>query len=392
MDFKLKMVLMTLWVQISCSSGPIKSKGEIGTPLSPESGLYNSYGIETSTLFVVDKSTHRLLGVSLSDLSIKHQFELKNKEVDHCVSMDINEKFAIDFSKKHLNIYGVDGGIYDRPFNFQGTPSSVAYNPYTRTMIMQDNLGSVGVMKLAENGAIEKSWLGGPKLAENQTIIAGDLDKSGRLILSLSDGSISVVDIDSTLEKQAWQEVTFAPNLGLVNWISPDGGNGDLVLVASPTKIAIINLATRAIVEERTLDAGATIQAVSKAGRPHVYTIKNDLVSLYFLNAKGAIEVANLAQTSLADLKQSYMDSGATSLTMLFSSGKKSHSVIKLRLSDALVMVEKTIGTDGETSVNASSVFVNFNDPLGALELHNLENSDVKRLEGYNFDYIRGRN
>jgi hypothetical protein len=380
-------------ILFSCSKAAENgSTGSIGSRISDQAGLYNAYGIETSTLFVVDQATDRLLRVSLGDFSIKQEIELKEKNSEHYVAMDINEKFAIDFSKKHLNIYGVDGGVYQKPFSFQGTPKSVAYNPYTRTMIMQDNLQSVGIMKLAENGAISKSWLGGPQLSQGKSIIAGDLDKSGRLALAMSDATMSVVDIDQTIEKQSWQSVDFSPSLGILNWIAPDHRNQDLVLCTSSTVIAIVNVATKTVLEQKTIESSAIIQFQSKAGRPHVFTLSAGGVSLYFINANGALEVESLAQTSLAGLKQSYLDADGAHVTMLFQNGYQERSVIRMRLSDALVMVVKSIDTNGDTSIGANKMFVNYHDPLGALELHSLETDVVQKLEGYNFDYLRVRN
>lgn len=389
MASKLKYLPVLFWALSSCTNGDLNGKGYIGTEISDESGLYNSYGIETSSVFIVDETTDRLLGIRLADLSIAHQFELKNKDKEHYVAVDINEKFVIDFSKKHLNIYGLDGLVQDRPFNFQGVPQSVAYNPYTRTMVMQDNLQSVGIMQLGANGAVEKSWLGGPQLSNEQSIVAGDLDKAGRLVLSLSDNSLSVVDIAETLSKESWQQSSFSPNLGAVKWIAPDSLNGDLVLAASTTNIAIVNVSTKAVVEQKALDSSTIVKSVSKAGRPHLYTVKGGLVTLYYITSQGALGIESLSQASIEGLRQSYMDANASSITMLFAKGYRSNSVLKLRLSDALVIVEKDINTEGDTSINGKSVFVNFKDPLGAIELYSLETDDFKRLDGYNFDYLR---
>ena len=378
---------------ISCSASNGPSKGSIGSTISDEAGLYNAYGIETSTLFIVDQTTDRLLGINLSDLSIKQEIELKEKNSEHYVAMDINEKFAIDFSKKHLTIYGIDGGIYDKPFTFQGTPTSVAYNPFTRTMIMQDTLQSVGIMKLEENGAISKSWLGGPQVSSKKSVVAGDLDKSGRLILSMSDASISVIDIDQTLEKQSWQSSEFTPGLDVLSWIGPDIQNQDLVLVASSTVIAVVNVATKTVVEQKNIASTSTVKFKSKTGRPHIFTESGGVVSLYFINATGGLQVESLSQTSLIGLNQSYFDRDGAHITMLFQNKSRNaifnRTVLRLRLSDALVLVEKSIETQGNTSISATKIFVNHQDPLGALELRTIDGDDVKRLEGFNFDYLR---
>ena len=174
--------------------------------------------------------------------------------------------------------------------------------------------------------------------------------------------------------------------------MAPDPGNQDLVLVASDTVIALINVSTKAIVEQKALAGGETISFFSKAGRPHIFTAQSGVISLYYAKAAGAIGVESLAQSSLVGIKQSFMDGDGVSITMLYSQGYRAQSVIKMRLSDALVMAEKTVDTSGDTSINGSLVFVNYKDTLGAMEIHSLDTAEVKRLEGYNFDYLRTHN
>lgn len=81
MDSKIFTMLLAAFILVSCGADGNSSKGIIGSPLQQESGIFNSYGIETSKVFVVDETTDRLLGIGLSDFAIKHQFELKKKRM-----------------------------------------------------------------------------------------------------------------------------------------------------------------------------------------------------------------------------------------------------------------------------------------------------------------------
>jgi hypothetical protein len=396
MDFRVFARVATVVLISSCSAGSKIDDGRIGSPISEQAGLYNSYGLNSSVIFFVDLPSQRVMGVGLDDFAIKHQFSIKNRGPEQYVAIDLNEKFVVNFSNKHLDVYGLDGGVYPRPFSFQGTPQSVAYNPYTRVMVMQDDLSSVGILKFAENGAITKSWLGGPQIESNESIVAGDLDRSGRLVLSLTSGSISVVDIDQTLEKQSWQASTFSPDLGVIKWIAPLANQEDLVMVASATKIAVLNVATKTVLESKDLNTDAQYIKKSKAGRPHIYTRRTTGVELYLPNLAGTIEVETirvdrLSNLSMDDLEQSYLDIDAGTITTLFSPARQSKSILRLRLSDGLVSVEKSLEVEGDASLNAAKLFVNYDDPLGACELHHLDSSEVKSLKGYNFDYFRNQ-
>jgi hypothetical protein len=391
-----KIIMIAAIALTGCGSSPRRAGiGVIGNPLIGQTSLYNNYGIETKQVFVVDKSTNRLLGVSLDSMSITREFELSHPEVEHSVAIDTNEKFVIDFSKSHLQTISMDGTRTDKPFKFQGTPIASAYNPLTRTMIMQDDLYSVGLIKFTEIGGVASSWLGGPTIATGKTISAGDLDRSGRLILAMTDGTFSVVDVDQSISKESWQSTNFTTTLKSINWVAPDTSSADLSLVSSSTDVGVVNVATQAVTESQSISVYS--RAVSKAGKPHVITkasIDSDY-TMYYLNASGALTTYTLKDTGSGTYSKSYLSSDASQLSVLLKVETDKYRntyqlrALAVRLSDGLVLHDRTVTAKGAVSMDSQFLFVNQDAALGKLQLFDMETDDVKTIQGYNFNYLR---
>lgn len=69
-------------------------------------------------------------------------------------------------------------------------------------LVMYDDLNTVGIVKMDSNGQVVKAWVGG-NLLGSANIQAGDLLSNGKLILTLSNKSIAVVDVAQTLAQKA---------------------------------------------------------------------------------------------------------------------------------------------------------------------------------------------
>jgi hypothetical protein len=417
MVFKILTQLIVISL-ISCSrqGGDV---GVIGQSLGQQTTLYNSYAIATKNVFVIDRATNRILGLNTDTMTLDHQFELINPSEDHYVAVDTNEKFVIDFSKKHLQVINLSGTRHLGTLGFLGTPVSASYNPTARIMVMQDDLYSVGILKFAEDGEITDSWLGGPLLAEGKVITAGDIDKSGRLILSASDGSILVVDIEATLAQDAWQFTSFASGLTDINWIAPDPNNADLVLAASTQTLGLINLSTQTLLDSKALagtkstksfglsypdkydrnyyyddyyDKQRTI-GFSKAGKPHVIA-RSSLGAapiLYYAGADGKIKTHTLQNAPEGYYRQSFITPDSTELVVMLQTDYGKSRVLGVRLTDNLAIIDQTLDANGTANFNNKILFLDYETGLGRLDLLDLKAGTSKTVQGYNFDYLRKR-
>lgn len=388
----------------------------IGVRLDEQTGLFNSYGIETKNIFVFDSMTNRILGFNAETMSLDYKFELTNPGERHYVAMDVNEKFVIDFSKRHLQVINLDGRRFDSPLKFLGTPISSAYNPTARMMIIQDDLGSIGILKMASDGAIEDSWLGGPLVSEGKTIVAGDIDGAGRLVLAMSDGSITLVDLTATLAQKSWQSSNIVSGQAGINWVAPDIKVADKILLASPTSISVLDMTTKTITETITLNATALkiisnyyqstpsgkyyvnssepLTGFSKAGKPHVL-VKNTSGTnpkLYYLGADGKIKTHVFQKVTVGSYLQSYLSADATEFVALFQSKRKEARVLGVRLTDSLVIRDKTISVpSGSAKINSKLLLHDFETGLGRIDLYNITDDTVKTTQGYNFEYLGQR-
>jgi hypothetical protein len=413
-----KIYLATLVLLTSCSSD--SDVGLIGQRLSQQAGLYNSYGIETKNIFVVDSMTNRILGVNSERMTLDYEFTLSNPGEEHSLAVDANERFVVDFSKKHLQVIGFDGRRHDNPIKFLGTPVSVAYGPTSRTLVMQDDLKSIGILKLGEAGDIQKSWLGGPLIASGKNVAAGDLDKAGRMILSMSDNSVTTVDLDATLAQQSWQTSSFTTTLTGINWVAPDQSLDDMVLVASDTKLGLINMSTQTLLDSVDFPASAigkqstmTLKAfksqsddfyrtpyyynqqkligLSKAGKPHAIVRASSATEpvLLYAGSDGKIKSHPLQKAASGYYLQSYLSTDSKELVVMLQLNNREISVLGLRLSDNLVIRQTTVPRVGSAQINNKLLFIDHETDLGRLDLHNLADDTVKTIDGYNFDFLR---
>lgn len=401
-----------------CSNGDLNTS-IVGTRLDGQTGLYNDYGMETKNIFVVDAITNRLLGINSETMAIDHEFELTNPSEQHYVTMDRDEKFVIDFSTKHIQVINLDGERYDSSLKFMGTPVSAAYDASARLMIMQDDLGSIGILKFAVTGEILDSWLGGPLVSDGKIISAGDLGESNQLILAMSDGSVTLVDLEATLAQKSWQYENFATNKNAFNWVAPDATVTDKVLVASSTALSVLDLATKNITETIALPqqqlkssqfnyrsyednfyytAKATSSStvgISKAGKPHavVQTSANQNPTLYYIGADGSLKSHILQNATNVTYLQSYLSQDTSEFMILIKTQSNEVRALGVRLSDNLVVHSKTISKPrgGSVRLNQKLVFVNYETGLGRVDLHNIVDDSTKTLEAYNFDYLRNR-
>lgn len=416
MDFKILLpLLIALTTSCSKEGGDV---GVIGQSLGQQTTLYNAYGVETKNIFVVDRTTNRILGLNTETMSLEHEFTLSNTGEDHYIAMDTNEKFIIDFSKKHIETINLDGTRRKGNLSFLGTPVSAAFNPTSRIMIMQDDLYSIGILKFSENGEIVDSWLGGSLIAEGKSITSGDLDKLGRLILGASDGSMIIVDVEATLTQDAWQFSSFSTGLGEIKWVGPDPTSPNLVLIASADTLGIVDTTTQTLTDSKAIvgprygdltgmsrkstsrysqylsdDYYGKKQIIgfSKAGKPHAIarTSTETAPNLFYAASDGKIKTHQLQNAAVGYYRQSYLSSDLSEFTLLLQSSYSKAQVLGLRLSDNLATINTTIDATGTAKFNNKVLFLDFETGLGRMDLYNLNSGSSKTIRGYNFDYLR---
>lgn len=375
----------------ACGPKTNEKQGYIGNKLDDPTSLYNGYGIQSNSIFLVDTPTHRILNVDLGALTVSQTYALSKPDYEHTLAASYDGSYVIDFSTKHLEVIKSGGEREDRPFAFQGTPISAAYHPTKGILVMQDDHQSIGLMILSADGKISKSWLGGSLFDQGKSLLAGDVDSSGRLVLATSDNSAVIIDIEKSIDQGAWSFDSFVSSIDKVHWIAPDNGHSDLSLVLAKDTVAIFNVRLKTVAERLPLlENKLTVLGQSKWVKPHIIVSNSSSgrESVYFIDQDGNLASHELPKSDMGGYTVSYLDAEAAELTILYSI-ENFHRVTKLRMSDNLVVLDNVIQSQGDAQLGLDVLFINKKSHLGYLETHDLRSSAVKELKGFNFDYFR---
>jgi hypothetical protein len=222
------------------------------------------------------------------------------------------------------------------------------------------------------------------------------------------------------LAQQSWQTSSFTTTLTGINWVAPDQNISDMTLVASDTKLGLINTATQtlsdsidfpstAIGKQSTMSLGKfTAQpdyfyrtpyyynqqkliGLSKSGKPHAIVRASSATEpvLLYAGTDGKIKSHPLQKAASGYYLQSYLSNDAKELVVMIQPNYREISVLGLRLSDNLVIRQTTVQRVGSAQINNKLLFIDHQTGLGRLDLHSLADDTVKTIEGYNFDFLR---
>ncbi|MBP9708441.1 MAG: hypothetical protein KBD78_12425 [Oligoflexales bacterium] len=379
---------------ISCSTKEeIEKSGYIGETLEPTSFQFKD-DVNADAAFFVDDPSSRILELKLADMSISKSFALSNAGNEHTLASGPDGSYVIDFSTKHLEIIKTDGTRSEQFLDFQGTPVSAAFDASLGIMVMLDDIYSVGLLMLSETGDLRKSWLGGSLIAAGKSLRAGDIDSKGNLLLSTSDDSIAIVNIEESIDAKEWVSESFATDLENIYWIAPDSDLDGLSLLLSKESLAIFNSNSGSISEQKELpSATMRVSINSKNGKPHVITTDKNgtTIQLHFINSGGSLDTVNIPPSGidLFPISDSYLDKDLSTFTYFRTLFDGEYEISKFRLSDNLALFYKVIDSAGKASLTPNHLFINKEAPLGYLQVLDFESSLLKELKGYNFEYFR---
>lgn len=446
MDFNRMKVLITSIVIVSCSAGAEKSKKpderNIGVTLESIAPLYSPGGLESNITWIADESSRQIHKVSVHPLEIIASFTLDQPQAQHTLIGKHDGQYVIDFFEKNIQIIRADGSRTTLPIKFRGTPKSAAYSSDQGILVMLDDLGTVGVMMLDANGDVLKSWVGGSLIAEDKSIVAGDLGIDGKLVIAMDDDSMAVIDIEKSIDEETWFYETFVSEIHGISWLAPDNDDPNNWLVIGADGIGTLNLkertfgtkqvkfkqpvlssevlglpgvsrmisdlpdpkldyptyvgpsnslATEGEAQADNLIPMFEVVTKSKLGKPHIAmaNIYDSTERIYYFNRDGQIAShAILTELTLSSATGSYFSKDAEELRVLVATSDFT-KVYGMRISDNLVTVAATLPGGGTPVLGESFLFVDRKSALGLFESLNLENEERQKLEGFNFSYFR---
>lgn len=265
-------LISSLYLMACTPSHPIDHEGEnaIGEKLQTMSTLKRQDGTQLDDVVFFDETVRKIHHFNVTDMSYVKSISVKNPSDKHYVLFEEHGNFIADISAKNASFYNKTGRVQRSPFTFQGTPVSAAFRSDIKTLVIYDDLMTVGILKFDADGNITKSWMGGPDLKDNVSLSAGDLNEAGQMIVTLSDGTLAVVDVDQTLAQQKWiVSSEFATGLKDLSWIAPITGHPEQAFVRSASALTLFDLITKTAIS--TLDLSKySVEKYSKSGDGHL--------------------------------------------------------------------------------------------------------------------------
>ncbi len=382
-----------------------KEENVIGVPVEKISSLVKMDGGDSEQMAVFDEVTKRIHQFRMSDMSFIRSLSVKSPDSKHSVIAHEKGNYVIDMYDQHVEIFDRSGNVTIDPIEMVGAPVSVAYRSDLNLFVLYDNLNSVVFIQLDSVGQVVDSWVGGSLIASQQSITSGDLLASGKLVLSLSDNSLAVVDVADTLKQKKWSFTTLTPAMtGMtgISWLAPVSDNQNQIVAKGLNEIAIIDLSSQSKVSSKALD-GLDLEKLSKSSDAHIIArnhISSKEVNLFYAQSS-ALQIRTLqkqglfivsSQLSLAKDRWSFVDSNLKKINFYDNTVDqvKQDRVLKMyRLSDMLAKKKMDVANDAQILISSNSLFELFPSELGWAVRHDLESGASSEAKFFNVGPLR---
>lgn len=399
------MVLAALAFFSACAPGPSTEKDEhnigepledVSTPTAPSS-VQNDPNASARRLSLFDRTTRKIHLFDLEQMSHVKSFSVSSPKDEHFVLSHPYGNYVIDLSLKQATVLTAGGVVQPAALRFSGKPRSAAFDPERGVLVVYDDMASVGLLKVPESGLIsQNSWVGGPLFGE-ETISAGDLDRtSGELLLITKSGSLQTVNIEQSLQSKSWQYTTQTLPVSGVNWVAPLQGT-TRVLLRTPSRLVLYDRASNQVVRDMDISS-VTAEKLSKRGWPHLIArTSGELRLIYPVGDNFAVRsLYRQAERVLVselnpDLNQwVFVAGGSQKVLTLFgemdSEGQK--LLRRYRLSDMMAVDQRSLSSKAQVRLGPDFVFSLYPSELGLAEKSDLDGSSVRQIKAFNIPYL----
>lgn len=403
MDFKKILFCFGLLSLVACDKSPSLDENIIGNRLENISSYSDANNSNTVSFY--DKNTSTAHQFDLNSLQKIQSFPLEDSKNDHYIIASQNSGYTVDLSLKSLSILKTDGSIIKNPITLFGKPVSAAYSKESGILIIYDELSSVGILKLSNQGDVLSSWVGGPLVDETNSIDSGDLTPEGKLVLSLSNNTLLVVDINQSLINKSWTYESQNLSHQNILWIAAVDNNH--VLYQSSTHLALYNISTQSLVSSSALSE-RDVRSYSRSLSPHVIAKGEGLDNhtIYYVDSL-QIKTKSLNQRDPNLLyEQSTLDLARDKLTLIVSdrsyslgssytsSGSyyyKKESIKQsrtYRFSDLLALGQLDLPVEAQVKQSSNYIFALYPSELGYAKRLDPISEEVKEMKFFNLDFI----
>lgn len=384
----------------ACSVSVDSEQFIIGKKLENTSSVSVNGTEDVKKVAVYDKTVKRIHQFDITKMEHLGSYAVENTQVPHYVLSDIDGRYIVDLSKKGFSIISPIGTVTKDPVTLQGTPVSAAFRPDLGILLIYDDLNNVALLKISADGSVTSNQkvLLGSYLVNAANITAGDIADNGKLILSLSDDSIAVVDIEQTLQQRKWIFTNFTTTLKEISWVAPIPGNPDQVLLISRSAVALLNVQTQTILSKVDALYGSVLKA-SKDIDPHVIVNTGNDTTMYFVSG-GTIQSRtrylqskNILSSYLdiANDRWSLLDSQDQPLTIFNdpNANDKTKEFKNFRLSDMLALTTQTLPGKAHLQISRNFILGLFPSELGYAVRYDIDRDYNKELKYFNMKHIK---
>lgn len=204
----------------------------VGNNLSSVSSVNSESGADQAKIAMYDPTVCRIHQFDMGTGTWERTLTPPVQHGAHKVMYDPNGNYVIDVTDASLTVLNKDGTTQDPLVSFVGAPKSASFRPQLGYVAMQDDSKTAVLMTIDSTGFLNGRRSLGQIVHDDVTMLAGDIDDQGNLILALSDGNIALYNIPQTIATGTWTlTYQFQSGLSDINWLAPlhDGSHQILV-------------------------------------------------------------------------------------------------------------------------------------------------------------------
>ncbi|MCO5114674.1 MAG: hypothetical protein M9899_10945 [Bdellovibrionaceae bacterium] len=409
MDFNFKKYLLSLIALIlitGCDVLPdVEGEYLIGNSLDSISSQSDQGNSQIVSFF--DSKIKKIHIFDLQNLQTQQSFNVKNPKDDHYLVANNDMSYVIDLSPSQMSIYRSTGTAIHNPIRFNGRPISAAFAKAAGRLVVYDDLASVGFLQLDPSGEVTDSWVGGPVISQNHSIVSGDLSPDGQtLLLGLSSGDLAIIDVTQSMANQSWVYEIAPLGINDIKWIAPLSNTQ--ALLQDQSSLILYDYQNKQVVDTMAMSS-LRVTLYSKQNDPHVL-YKNDLGHTILVYVQGGSlqsrQMIHLQSSKRIPI-QSVLNQSSNvwnlithtptyNLNIFDPKGayinitSKKRSAESYRFNDMLNLSNRELPDQAQLKQASHFIFALFPSELGYIEkIPLLSEEPAEKMKNFNLHYIK---
>lgn len=324
-----------------------------------------------------------------------------------------NGEYFVAIGEDEYAIMKRDGTTNLNPVGLAGRIESAAFDPVHHYLLVADEFKSMALMVLTPSGDVAGSWTAGNLFPGDKTVLAGTMLDDGRLVLSVGETGISVVDFAETVAGQAWSYTSFdVPDAKAITWLASVPDHPDNVMAydtnstTSKNRYLSLDLAAKTVADQVDV-TDQTVLGRFRDYSPHaIFRSVDDSLAgkanVIFVGDEGKFAKKPVSYTG-QQITQTWLDPSTLTLTLAFDSNKtydpnyedpfyfQAQDIFRIRLTDSFVDKSK-VDEVSAMAITPNYLVLLFPSYLGKAERLTYGKTPTKeKLEGYNLELFRDR-